>query len=172
MRDGADHLITIPYEDVSFGNVSDESGSGRNERRMGHDTRFFVPTHNGRGKESTSERVVVSNSTTNDRLVQAALSTAARENQDFSMLSFRSGEAVSRACAGEDVSTIMQKKPFWKSPKTAWRYMRLAGVLSLGTTRHTKVPGITDEQYTLINEFPLKEHSKSWAAFGNAPMVE
>ena len=35
----------------------------------------LVPPHNGRGRQSTSERVVVSNSTTNDRLAQAALSS-------------------------------------------------------------------------------------------------
>ena len=28
-------------------------------------------------------------------------------------------------------------RAFWKSPKTAWRYMRLAQVLSPGTTGHT-----------------------------------
>ena len=71
----------------------------------------------------------------------------------------------------KDVSTIMQRA-FWKSPWRAGRYMRLAEVLPPATTGHTKVPGITDEQYRQINEFPLKEHSKSWAAFGNAPMVE
>ena len=50
--------------------------------------------------------------------------------------------------------------------------MRLAEVLSPGTTGLTQVPGITDEQYRQINKFLLKELSKSWAAFANALMVE
>lgn len=64
-------------------------------------------------------------------------SAAANEKQEFSTHSFRSGGAVSRACAGEDVATIMQQA-FWKSPQTAWRYMRLAKALSQGTTGHTQ----------------------------------
>ena len=50
--------------------------------------------------------------------------------------------------------------------------MRPAEVLSSWTTRHSDVPGITNEQYKQINEFPLNKQSKSWEAFGNAPMVE
>ena len=50
--------------------------------------------------------------------------------------------------------------------------MKLAEVLSPGTTGHTNVPGTTDEKYKQINEFPSEEQSTLWAAFGNAPMVE
>ena len=62
--------------------MSDKSGrtvdSGKNECRMGHDTRLFIPTHNVRCRQRISERVVVSNSTT-DRLTQAALSSGKGE---------------------------------------------------------------------------------------------
>ena len=44
----------------------------------------------------------------------------------------------------------------------------MAEVLSPGTTGHVMVPRITDnEQYKQIDEFPSKDQSKSWAAFGN-----
>ena len=149
MRDGTDHLITISYEEVRFGHVSDKSGrtvdSGGNGRRVEHDNRVLVPTHNGRGRQSTSERVVVSDRTTNGRLSQAALSSGQGEPRFLSMHSFPSGGAVSRARAGEDVSTIMQRA-FWKSPNTARRYVRPAEVLSPGTTGHTRVPRITGEK--------------------------
>ena len=76
-------------------NVSDKSdrrvNSGGNGRRIVHDKRVPDPTHHGRGRQSTSERGVVSNSTTNDHLAPAANSVAAREAQEFSMHSFRSG---------------------------------------------------------------------------------
>ena len=174
MRDGADHLITIPLEEGNLATcpiraVGPWIAVGTN---AGWDmTQGYLFPHITAGADRVPVRGSLFLTAPQMTFLLNQHSVAARENQDFSMHSFRSGRAVSRACAGEDVSTIMQSA-FWKSPKTAWRYMRLAEVLPPATTGHTKVPGITDEQYRQINEFPLKEHSKSWAAFGNAPMVE
>ena len=47
----------------------------------------------------------------------------ANVDQDFTVHSFRSGGAISRALAGDSLESIMQKA-YWKNPKTAWRYMR------------------------------------------------
>lgn len=54
---------------------------------------------------------------------------AAGETRDFSLHSFRSGGAISRALAGDSLSKIMQRA-CWKSPKTAWRYMILLEVVA------------------------------------------
>ena len=70
------------------------------------------------------------------------------------------------ALAGDDLSTTMQKV-FWKNPKTAWRYMQLAQVVSPGSSGCAMIPGVTEEQYRLINEFPLSNQRRSWRAFGN-----
>ena len=43
---------------------------------------------------------------------------AAGEKADFSMHSFRSGGAITRALRGEDLSSIMERA-FWKRPSTA-----------------------------------------------------
>ena len=161
MRDGSDHFITILYEEVSLATcpitaVEQWVAVGTNARW--DMTQGYLLPHNGRGRQNTSDRFVVPNSTTNDRPAQAA-----RENQDFSMHSFRSGGAVSRASAGEDVSTIVQRADVYEAR---------GGTFTRNNGAHKGPRNYTDEQYRQIHQFPLKEQSKSWAEFGNAPMVE
>ena len=95
---------------------------------------------------------------------------AAGEKADFSMHSFRSGGAITRALRGEDLSSIMERA-FWKRPSTAWRYMRIMEVVSPGAVGNAVVKGVSAEQYRQINEFSLSEQSKSWSAFGTEPMT-
>ena len=56
----------------------------------------------------------------------------AGERTAFTMHSFRSGGALTRAVAGEDLPTVMQRA-FWKKLSTAWRYLRLMEVLIPGS---------------------------------------
>ena len=86
------------------------------------------------------------------------------------MHSFRSGGAISQALAGETLAPIMQRA-FWKRPSTAWRYMRLMQVVAPGSESQEMIRGISEEQFRHINEFPLSEQSKSWAAFGKDPLL-
>ena len=86
------------------------------------------------------------------------------------MPSFRSGGAISQALAGENLASIMQKA-FWKRPSTAWRYMRLMQVVAPGSESQEIIKGSSEEQFRHINEFPLSEQSKSWAAFGKDPLL-
>ena len=94
----------------------------------------------------------------------------AGERNAFTMHSFRSGGALTRALAGEDLPTVMQRA-FWKKLSTAWRYLRLMEVLIPGSVGNSMVTGVSPEKYGLIDEFGLSEQSRHWAAFGNAPMV-
>ena len=94
----------------------------------------------------------------------------AGEHTEISMHYFRSGGAVSRALAGDSTATIMQRS-FWKNPRTATRYMRLMEVVSPGAEGVAMVEGISENQYREFNEFPLSEQSRSWADFGNYPML-
>ena len=94
----------------------------------------------------------------------------AGERTAFTMHPFRSGGALTRALAGEDLPTVMQRA-FWKKPSTAWRYLRLMEVLIPESIGNSMVTGVSPEQYREINEFGLSEQSRHWAAFGNAPMV-
>lgn len=101
-------------------------------------------------------------------LLQARAS-AANVPGAFTMHSFRSGGAVSRALAGDDLSTVMHRG-YWKSPKTAWRYMQLAKVTAPGTVGFNSIPGVQKHSREM-NEFPLSEQSREWAAFGKGAMV-
>ena len=49
--------------------------------------------------------------------------------------------------------------------------MRLVEVVSPGVEGVAMVEGNSVNQYREFNEFPLKEQSRSWAAFGNNPTV-
>ena len=94
----------------------------------------------------------------------------AGERTAFTMHSFRSGEALIRAVAGEDLPTVMQRE-FWKKLSTAWRYLRLMEVLIPGSVGNSMVTWVSPEQYREINEFELSEQTRHWAALGNAPIV-
>ena len=105
--------------------------------------------------------------------VTKALKVHARnagERTAFTMQSFRSGGALTRAQAGEDLPAVMQRA-FWKKPSTAWRYLRLMEVLIPGSVGNSMATEVSQEQYREINEFGLSEQSRHWAAFGNASMV-
>ena len=82
MRDGADHLIRIPYEEVSLATCPIRAVEPwiavRTNAGWGMTQGYLFP-HIVRGRQRISERVVVSNSTTNDRLNQAALSSGKGE---------------------------------------------------------------------------------------------
>ena len=83
----------------------------------------------------------------------------AGERTAFTMHSFRSGGALTRALAEEDLPTVVQRA-FRKKPSTAWRYLRLMEVLIPGWVRNSMVTGVSPEQYREINEFGLSEQSR------------
>ena len=174
MRDGADHLLTIPYDeqhpDTCAIRAVEQWIAVGNFAGWDMDKGYLFPTITTVGESGEPVRGAhpLSASQMTSFLKQSA--AAAGVEGDFSMHSFRSGGAVSRALAGDDLSTIMQRA-FWKDPKTAWRYMQLAQVVSPGSSGYSMVPGVTEDQYRVINDFPLSTQSKSWAAFGNAPMM-
>ena len=58
-----------------------------------------------------------------------------------------------------------------ENPQTASRYLRLMELVSPDAEGFAMVEGISDNQYREFNEFPLSEQSRSWAAFGNNPML-
>ena len=92
------------------------------------------------------------------------------ERTAFTMHPFRPGGAPTRALAGEDLPTVIQRA-FWKKPSTAWRYLRLLEVLIPGSVGNSMVTGVSPEQYREIHEFGLSEQSRYLAVFGNAPMI-
>ena len=49
--------------------------------------------------------------------------------------------------------------------------MRLMQVVAPGSESQEMIKGISEKQFRHINEFPLSEQSKSWAAFGKDPLL-
>ena len=92
------------------------------------------------------------------------------ELQAFSMHSFRSRGAVSRAFSRRVVRDHYAEG-ILKNPKTTWRYVRLLDVLAPGSGGEGMVTGISETQYREFNQFPRNDQSKSWAAFGNQPLL-
>lgn len=172
-RDGADHILTVPYDeqDISICPVRAVEqlvavGSGAGwDMTKGY---MFPSTSKGgkdapvRGKKAVTTSVM--------SLALKSYAKQAGEQQEFSLHSFRSGGAISRALAGDSLSSIMQKA-YWKNPKTAWRYMRLMEVVAPGSGAEGMVQGVTEAQYRELNEFSLSEHSRHLSAFGKAPML-
>ena len=174
MRDGADHLMTVEYNIKCMATcpiraVEQYVAVGT---ALGWDmtTGYLFSKISKQRITGTPVRVNTPMSAPDITKVQKARARGAGERGSFTMHSFRSGGALTRAIEGEDLPTVMQRA-FWKKPSTAWRYLRLVEVLAPGSVGNSMVTGVSSQQYKEINEFGLTEQSRSWAAFGNVPMV-
>ena len=76
------------------------------------------------------------------------------EVQAFSMLSFRSRGAMSRAFS-RCVVGDHYAQDILENPNTSWRYVRLLDVLAPGSGGEGMVSGISETQYPDFNQFPL-----------------
>lgn len=173
-RDGADHILTIPY-DLKVIEICPIRAI---EQLVAVATCVGWDMTKGYLFPSISEKKGIQNPVREKTAVitqsmSSALKVYAKQagsKQEFSLHSFRSGGAVSRALAGDSLSSIMHKA-YWKNPKTAWRYMRLMEVVAPGSGGEGMVQGVTEEQYRELNEFSLSEQSRHLAAFGKSPML-
>lgn len=174
MRSGADHVLAVEYNSdcIALCPVRAVERYVEIARSVGWnmDSGYLFPTVSpgtdggppvrGRKPVSASE-------------MTAALKGYTKEvgiDQEFTVHSFRAGGAITQALDGQSLESIMQRA-YWKNPRTAWRYMRLMQVVSPGSGIEGMVQGVTEEQFRELNEFPLSEQSRSWSAFGNAPML-
>ena len=173
-RDGADHIITVPYEEseVSICPVRAVEQWVTVATCAGWDMTkgYLFPGIDHMEGSQTPIRAKQGVTTQSMSQELKKYAKQAGERQDFSLHSFRSGGAIVRALAGDSLESIMQKA-YWKDPKTAWRYMRLMEVVSPGSGGEGMVPGVTEEQYRELNEFSLSEQSRNLAAFGKSPML-
>lgn len=121
MRDGADHLITIPYDDkycdtCPIRAVEQWIAVGY---FVGWDMKkgYFPPSMSTNRNSGESVRGSLHLSASQMAMLLEQNAVAAGLRADFSMHSFRSGGAVSRALAGDDLSTIIMQRAFWKNTK-------------------------------------------------------
>ena len=174
MRDGADHLLTVEYDTKRMTAcpiraveqyIAVGTALGWNMTQG-----YLFPRISRRPNTGAPIRGKTPISAPDMTKALKVHAHNAGERAVFTMHSFRSGGTLTRALAGEDLPTVMQRA-FWKKPSTAWRYLRLMEVLIPGWVGNSMVTGVSPEQSREINEFGLSEQSRHWAAFGNAPMV-
>ena len=174
MRDGADHLMTVEYDTKRMTTcpiraveqyIAVGTALGWNMTQG-----YLFPRISRRPNTGAPIRGKTPISAPDMTKALKEHARNAGERTAFTMHSFRSGGALTRALAGEDLPTVMQRA-FWTKLSTAWRYLRLMEVLIPGSVGNSMVTGVSPEQYREINEFGLSEQSRHWAAFGNAPMV-
>ena len=174
LRSGADHLLTVSYDQQCWTTcpvraveqfVATGTASGW-DMTKGYLFPTISPGKSGGLPVRGSRPISAPQMTT----ALKAYAVAAGERGEYSMHSFRSGGAISQALAGENLQSIMQRA-FWKQPSTAWRYMRLMQVVAPGTSVPSMVKGVSEDEFRQMNEFPLSELSRSWAAFGTEPLL-
>ena len=174
MRDGADHLMTVEYDTKRMTTcpiraveqyIAVGTALGWNMTQG-----YLFPRISRRPNTGAPIRGRTPISAPDMTKALKVHARNAGERTAFTMHSFRSGGAITRALTGEDLPTVMQRA-FWKKPSTAWRYLRLMEVLLPGSVGNSMVTEVSPEQYREINEFGLSEQSRHWAAFGNAAMV-
>ena len=136
MRDGADHLMTVEYDTKRMTTcpiraveqyIAVGTALGWNMTQGYLFPRFSRRPNTGapiRGKTPISAPDMA-------KALKVHVHNA-RERTAFTMHSFKSGWALTRDLAGEDLPTVMQRA-FWKKLRTAWRYLRLMEVLTPGS---------------------------------------
>ena len=144
MRDGADHLMTVEYDTKHMTTcpiraieqyIAVEIALGWNMTQG-----YLFPRISRRpntGAPIRGKTPIPAPDMTKALKVHAH---NARERTAFTMHSFKSGGALTRDLAGEDLSTVMQRA-FWKKLSIAWRYLRLMEVLIPGSVGNSTKGG-------------------------------
>ena len=163
-RDGVDHLMTVDYytkrmTTCPVGVVEQYIAVGT---ALGWNMTqgYLFPRISRRRNTGTPIRGKTPMSAPDMTKAPKVYARNAGERTAFIMHSFRSGGALTRTLAGEDLPTVMQRVLFWKKPSTAWRYFRLMEVLISGFVGNSMVTEVSREQYREIDEFGLSEESR------------
>lgn len=129
----------------------------RHARRVEHDQGVYVPNR----ALSLGKRAVRRYPSTGSQPSSAKQISKIRKRHvkkagelvELSTHSFLPSGAVSRALAGDSASTFTQRA-FWKTSRTALRYMRLMEVVSPGAEGSDMAEGISQNQYREFKRIP------------------
>ena len=131
MRDGADHLMTVEYDTKRMTTCPiravEQYIAVGNAMGWNMTQGYLFPRISRRPNTGAPIRGKMPISAPDLTKALKVHARNAGERTVFNMHSFRSGGALTRALAGEDLSTVMQRA-FWKKPSTVWRYLRLMEV--------------------------------------------
>ena len=167
MLDGADHLMTVEYGTKRMSTcpiravkqyIAVGTALGWNMAQG-----YLVPRISRRPNTGAPIRGKTSISAPDMTKALKVHARNAGERNTFTMHSLRSGGALTRALAGEDLPTVMQRA-FWKKPSTAWRYLRLMELLIPGWVGNSMVTWVSPEQYremASLNKVDTGQHSET-----------
>ena len=150
MRDGADHLMAVEYDTKRMTTcpireveqyIAVGTALGWNMTQA-----YLFPRISRRPNTGAPIRGKTPISAPDMTQALKVHARNAGKRTAFIMHSFRSGRALTRALAGEDLPTVMQRVS-WKKPSTAWRYLRLMEVLIPRSVGNSMVTGVSPEQY-------------------------
>ena len=145
MRDGADHLMTVEYDTKRMTTcpiraveqfIAVGTALGWNMTQG-----YLVPRISRRPNTGAPIRRKTPISAPDMTKALKVHAHNARERTAFNMHSLKSGGALTRDLAGEDLPTVMQRALFWKKLSAVWRYLRLMEALipgSVGNSTHGK----------------------------------
>ena len=144
MRDSADHLMTVEYDTKGMTTCPVRAV----EQYIAIGTAlgwsmtqgYLFPRSSRRPNTPIKGKTPISAPYMTKMLKEHACN--AGERTTFTMHSFRSEGPLTRALAGEDLPTLMQRA-FWKKPSAAWKYLRLMEVLNPGSVGNSMVTGVT-----------------------------
>ena len=165
-RDGADHILAVPYDEeyVAVCPIRAVTQLIYIGKGVGWDMTggcLFSEISCGRDGKAIRGSLPISAAKMSAALKKYAQD--AGETQELSLHSFRSGGALTRALAGDSLSTVMQR--------AYWKNMRLMEVVAPGSEESGMVAGSTEDQYRQLHEFPLSEQTRSLAAFSGRPLL-
>ena len=149
IQDGADHPMTVEYHTKRITTcpvraveqyIATGTALGWNMTQG-----YLFPRSSRRPNTRTPIRGKTPTSAPGITKVLKGHARNAGERTALTVHSFRSGGLFTRALAGEDLLTIMQRA-FWKKPSTAWRYLRLVEVLNPGSVGNSMATGVSPEQ--------------------------
>ena len=151
LRGGADHLMTVPYNEKHFATCPGRAGEQFIEvgKPVGWDMTsghlFLRLNRPPRKGENLSEARAPSQ---RRRCPRTSSNTPQRQRDIpiFDAFTPVGGRGVSRALAGDTLSPTMQKQ-VWKNPGTLWRYMKLMDLVSPGADGNSMVVRSTEDQY-------------------------
>lgn len=142
MRGGLDHFLTVTYDRRLAQHQQSNSSA------IGWDmTKVYLFLAISIEKELTGPRRGTSPLSAAQMMKSLrSFAQAVGIHQDFSMHSFRYGGAIAQALEGKRLTSIMQRA-IWKRPSTAWRYMPLMQVISLGSKSQELVKCFLGKQF-------------------------
>ena len=97
-------------------------------------------------------------------LHRAGMDASNQGDLKLSIHSLRAGSAISKILEGQSLRKVMYDA-YWKSPATAWKYIKLYQVLFPFKDFGVQISALSEENYAMFNSTPLTKQGSWFQAF-------